>query len=238
MMKNRDVVALTDKYVVKTYARTPIALVRGRGTRVWDADGKNISISSPASRSTAWVTVTLRSSKRSNNRRSNCCMFPISIISSRSRSWRASCAAILSPIARFCNSGAEANEAAIKLVRRYGSEKLGGKYEILSTHNSFHGRTLATLTATGQEKSAPATIRCRRGFARCRTTISARSKPRSTRKNRRRSWSSRFRPKAASSSPTRFICSVCAELCDQRGLVADLRRSANRHGTHRQTFRL
>jgi len=52
----------------------------------------------------------------------------------------------------FCNSGAEANEAAIKLARRYGSEKLGGKYEIISTHNSFHGRTLATLTATGQEK--------------------------------------------------------------------------------------
>lgn len=52
----------------------------------------------------------------------------------------------------FCNSGAEANEAAIKLTRRYGAEWLGGKYEILSTFNSFHGRTLATLTATGQEK--------------------------------------------------------------------------------------
>jgi len=52
----------------------------------------------------------------------------------------------------FCNSGAEANEAALKLARRYGGEHLGGKYEILSAHNSFHGRTLATLTATGQEK--------------------------------------------------------------------------------------
>src|SRR5919106_499820 len=52
----------------------------------------------------------------------------------------------------FCNSGAEANEAAIKLARRYGGEHLGGKYEILSAHDSFHGRTLATLTATGQEK--------------------------------------------------------------------------------------
>ena len=52
----------------------------------------------------------------------------------------------------FCNSGAEANEAAFKLTRRYGGEHLGGKYEILSAHNSFHGRTLATLTATGQEK--------------------------------------------------------------------------------------
>ena len=39
-MKNRDVVALTEKYVVKTYTRAPIALARGRGTRVWDADGK------------------------------------------------------------------------------------------------------------------------------------------------------------------------------------------------------
>jgi acetylornithine/succinyldiaminopimelate/putrescine aminotransferase len=52
----------------------------------------------------------------------------------------------------FCNSGAEANEAALKLARRYGGEHLGGKYEILTAHNSFHGRTLATLTATGQEK--------------------------------------------------------------------------------------
>ena len=52
----------------------------------------------------------------------------------------------------FSNSGAEANEAAIKLARRYGLEKRGGRYEIISTHNSFHGRTLATLAATGQEK--------------------------------------------------------------------------------------
>src|SRR2546430_910869 len=51
----------------------------------------------------------------------------------------------------LCNSGAEANEAAMKLARRWGSEH-GGRYEILSTTGSFHGRTFATLTATGQEK--------------------------------------------------------------------------------------
>ncbi|TDF93474.1 acetylornithine transaminase [Paenibacillus piri] len=54
----------------------------------------------------------------------------------------------------FCNSGAEANEAAIKLARRY-FQKIAGKpeqYEIISFHQSFHGRTLATLTATGQDK--------------------------------------------------------------------------------------
>lgn len=53
----------------------------------------------------------------------------------------------------FCNSGAEANEAAIKLARKYSKEKFGqDKYEIISMKNSFHGRTIATITATGQEK--------------------------------------------------------------------------------------
>ena len=53
----------------------------------------------------------------------------------------------------FCNTGAEANEAAIKLARRYHQKVLGnGRYEIITFKQSFHGRTLATLTATGQEK--------------------------------------------------------------------------------------
>jgi predicted acetylornithine/succinylornithine family transaminase len=53
----------------------------------------------------------------------------------------------------FCNSGAEANEAALKLARKYGKEKLAtDRYEVIATHNSFHGRTLATVTATGQPK--------------------------------------------------------------------------------------
>jgi predicted acetylornithine/succinylornithine family transaminase len=53
----------------------------------------------------------------------------------------------------FCNSGAEANEAALKLARIYGNKKYGGKrYKILTMINSFHGRTFATLSATGQEK--------------------------------------------------------------------------------------
>jgi predicted acetylornithine/succinylornithine family transaminase len=53
----------------------------------------------------------------------------------------------------FCNSGAEANEAAIKLARKYSKERYGdNRYEIITTHNSFHGRTMATITATGQDK--------------------------------------------------------------------------------------
>src|SRR5207237_2160057 len=53
----------------------------------------------------------------------------------------------------FCNSGAEANEAALKLARKYGKDKLADdRYEVIATQNSFHGRTLATVTATGQPK--------------------------------------------------------------------------------------
>lgn len=52
----------------------------------------------------------------------------------------------------FCNSGAEANEGAIKLARKYGKQKLNGNYEIITMKKSFHGRTITTITATGQEK--------------------------------------------------------------------------------------
>src|SRR6266851_3887043 len=52
----------------------------------------------------------------------------------------------------FCNSGAEANEAAIKIARKWGSRNRGGAHQIITTNGSFHGRTLATITAGGQTK--------------------------------------------------------------------------------------
>jgi acetylornithine/N-succinyldiaminopimelate aminotransferase len=52
----------------------------------------------------------------------------------------------------FCNSGAEANEGAVKLARRYGKLRLNGAYEVITTYSSFHGRTLAMTAATGQSK--------------------------------------------------------------------------------------
>ena len=52
----------------------------------------------------------------------------------------------------FCNSGAEANEGAVKLARRYGKLRLNGAYEVITTYSSFHGRTLAMIAATGQTK--------------------------------------------------------------------------------------
>ncbi len=152
-MNNLEIAALTDKYVARTYARIPIALVRGKGTRVWDADGKEyldflagIAVNSLGHCHPA-ILRAIREQSRKLLHVSN-----LYHILPQSELARELCHHSFAERVFFCNSGAEANEAAIKLVRRYGLEKLGGRYEILSTHNSFHGRTLATLTATGQEK--------------------------------------------------------------------------------------
>jgi acetylornithine/N-succinyldiaminopimelate aminotransferase len=152
-MNNLEIAALTDKYVARTYARIPIALVRGRGTKVWDAEGKEyldflagIAVNSLGHCHPAIVRAIREQSKKLLHVSNLYHILPQSELA------RELCDHSFAERVFFCNSGAEANEAAIKLVRRYGQEKLGGKYEILSTHNSFHGRTLATLTATGQEK--------------------------------------------------------------------------------------
>src|SRR5512145_2385570 len=152
-MNNRDVAKLTDKHVAQTYARYPIALVRGKGVRVWDADGKEyldflagIAVNSLGHCHPAVVRA-IQQQAQTLLHVSN-----LYHIQPQSELARELCRHSFADRAFFCNSGAEANEAAIKLARRYGSEKRGGRYEILSAHNSFHGRTLATLTATGQEK--------------------------------------------------------------------------------------
>lgn len=152
-MNNRDVAALTDKYVARTYARTPIALVKGKGTKVWDADGKEyldflagIAVNSLGHCHPAIVRAIRQQSQKLLHVSNLYHTLPPAELA------RELCRHSFAERVFFCNSGAEANEAAIKLARRYGLEKLGGKYEIISAHNSFHGRTLATLTATGQEK--------------------------------------------------------------------------------------
>lgn len=152
-MKNRDVAALTEKYVARTYARTPLALVKGKGTKVWDADGKEyldflagIAVNSLGHCHPVIVRAIRRQAQKLLH------VSNLYHVESQAELARELCRHSFADRVFFCNSGAEANEAAIKLARRYGSEKLGGKYEIISTHNSFHGRTLATLTATGQEK--------------------------------------------------------------------------------------
>jgi acetylornithine/N-succinyldiaminopimelate aminotransferase len=152
-MNNREIAALTGKYVAQTYARSPIALVRGEGTLVWDADGNEyldflsgIAVNSLGHCHPAVVNAIRKQSEQLLHVSNLYHTLPQAELA------RELCEHSFADRAFFCNSGAEANEAAIKLARRYGADKRGGKYEIISAHNSVHGRTLATLTATGQEK--------------------------------------------------------------------------------------
>src|SRR6266511_2986698 len=123
-MKNRDVAALTDKYVTKTYARIPIALVKGRGCKVWDADGKEyldflsgIAVNSLGHCHPASVKA-IKEHAQKLLHASN-----LYHIQPQSELARELCRHSFADRAFFCNSGAEANEAAIKLARRYGSRK-------------------------------------------------------------------------------------------------------------------
>jgi acetylornithine/N-succinyldiaminopimelate aminotransferase len=152
-MTNREVAKLTDKHLAQTYARYPIALVRGKGAQVWDANGRQyldflagIAVNSLGHCHPAIVRAIQQQARKLLH------VSNLYHIQPQAELARELCARSFADRVFFCNSGAEANEAAIKLARRYGGEHLGGKYEILSAQNSFHGRTLATLTATGQEK--------------------------------------------------------------------------------------
>jgi len=143
-----------DHYVMKTYGRFPIALVKGSGCRVWDDTGKEY-LDFVAGIATATLghahpklikAVTEQIQKLHHV--SNLYYIPEQ---GELAQWivEHSCADKVF----FCNSGAEANEAAIKLVRKYAHQVLDlDNPVILTAHSSFHGRTLATITATGQPK--------------------------------------------------------------------------------------
>ena len=151
-MKTAEIAALQKQYLMPTYA-PELALVEGSGTSVWDAEGReyldfvagiavlNIGHCHPkmvhAVQDQAGTLVHV-SNLYYNEKQ------PLlaRALAERSGLPGAKCF--------FCNSGAEANEGLIKLARLWGSPK--GRFEIVTMRQSFHGRTLATLTATGQEK--------------------------------------------------------------------------------------
>ena len=147
-------IARADRVIMKTYGRYPLVPVRGEGCRVWDADGKmyldflagvavnNLGHCHPK------VVKAIQEQAATLIHCSNYYHIPSQIALAELL-----CGRSFADRAFFCNSGAEANEAAIKLARRYSYDKYGGgRYEIITMKNSFHGRTMATLTATGQEK--------------------------------------------------------------------------------------
>lgn len=153
-MNSEQWIAKADKYIMKTYGRYPIVPVRGEGSVLWDADGKryldflagvavnNLGHCHPK------IVAALQKQAAELIHCSNYYHIPQQIELAEIL-----CSHSFADKAFFCNSGAEANEAAIKLARKYSREKYGPeRYEIITAADSFHGRTMATVSATGQEK--------------------------------------------------------------------------------------
>jgi len=150
-MNTKEIMAQYEKFVIGTYTRIPTVIVKGKGLKVWDLEGNEYLDFFPG-----WAVSGLgHCHPMVVNAVRNYIKKIIHVPNNYYNMLQGKLAQRIiensfSGKVFFCNSGAEANEAAIKLVRAYGSSK--GKYEIITMQNSFHGRTLATMTATGQPK--------------------------------------------------------------------------------------
>jgi len=148
---------LYDAYVVKNYARPALTLVRGDGCSVWDDQGREyldftsgIGVSALGHCHPVWVEAVRRQAGEVAHV-SNLFRNPQQGELARQLVARAGPGRMF-----FCNSGAEANEALIKLARLHGVQKAGGEesrcYKIICAQNAFHGRTFGGMSATPQEK--------------------------------------------------------------------------------------
>jgi acetylornithine/N-succinyldiaminopimelate aminotransferase len=149
-MNTHEIIGQFDQYVIANYTRYPVVLVRGEGSRVWDADGKEYLDLFPG-----WGCGAIG---HCPPRVVEAVREQVGLLIHAPNTWymapQGQLAQILSERSFggksfFCNSGAEAVEAAIKLARLHAPE---GKYKIVSMLDSFHGRTFAAITATGQPK--------------------------------------------------------------------------------------
>ncbi len=153
-MLTEELERYSSQYLMQTYARIPISIVRGQGCKVYDAEGREyldfvagIAVNALGHGHPDLVTAIEKQARH--------LIHTSNLYYSEPQVQLAQQLVELSFGQKvfFCNSGAEANEAAIKLARKYSTETFGPeRFEIITMHNSFHGRTLATLTATGQAK--------------------------------------------------------------------------------------
>ena len=152
-MKSDEIFARNAAYEIGLYARQPLAIARGQGSTLWDVDGKRyldffagVAVNSLGHCHPAVVEAIRRQAAE-----------VLHVSNHYHTAIEGELAALLcrhsfAERVFLCNSGTEAIAAAMKLARRWGSELGGGRYEILATHGSFHGRTFGALTATGQER--------------------------------------------------------------------------------------
>ncbi len=143
---------LDNKYVANTYGRFPVCFTHGKGSRVWDDEGREyidlgtgIAVNTFGYSDDEWifaVSAQLGAIQHTSNLYYN---EPSALLAEKL------CTLTGMKKVFFSNSGAEANECAIKAARKYGESKRGSGYTtIITLQNSFHGRTLTTLAATGQ----------------------------------------------------------------------------------------
>ncbi len=151
--KNKRLADRAEKALAGNYGRRETAMVEGRGNLVRDADGReyldfvsgvaaNALGHSPPELSRALSRQAKRLVHVSNH----------FLIEPQIELAEALVEKSFADKVFFCNSGAEANEAALKAARKYGNDVLGGRYEVIAAAGSFHGRTMATLSVTGQKK--------------------------------------------------------------------------------------
>ena len=144
---------IDNKYVANTYARFPIEIVSGKGSKLYDSEGKEyidmgtgIGVNAFGVGDTEWVNAVTQQlntlQHASNLYYTGPCAKLAELLCARTGAKKVF----------FSNSGAEANECAIKAARKYAAEKKGAEYcNIITLNNSFHGRTITTLAATGQD---------------------------------------------------------------------------------------
>jgi acetylornithine/N-succinyldiaminopimelate aminotransferase len=147
-MNTKEIMDMDSEYVMQTYGRQPLALVKGEGSVVWDAEGKSyidcvagIAVNNVGHANPKVAEAICNQAKK--------LIHTSNLYYTEEQVTLAKLLAEVSPHQKvfFCNSGAEANEGAIKLARKHT-----GKGEIIAMKNSFHGRTITTITATGQIK--------------------------------------------------------------------------------------
>jgi acetylornithine/N-succinyldiaminopimelate aminotransferase len=153
-MENKKFFDESSRYIMNTYNRYPVVLRKGRGIKVWSSDGREyldfvggVAVNILGHCHPRVVVAIQKQAQR---------LIHVSnyyYIEPQIKLAKLLVTHSFADKVFFCNSGAEANEAAIKLVRKYSKEHCGpDRFEIIAAKNSFHGRTLATVTATGQEK--------------------------------------------------------------------------------------
>ena len=153
-LSTSEIIALGQKRLLQNVGRAPLALVKGQGTKVWDAEGREYLDFVAGIATCAF---------------GHCPPFAVEALSRQAKElWHVSNLYWNEPMVKlaealtlasgldrafFCNSGAEANEAAIKMARKYSYDRHGpGRHAIICAENSFHGRTMATVSASGQPR--------------------------------------------------------------------------------------